>query len=224
MAQAVTVPALTNIVYATNAVVDQILSTNLVTGQTQTTWRTNWAMTTNVIVLPAQTQMVVVTNAWVPSQAALDTAQGIGAAVNIFAPGMGGLVGLGLSGILSLFAAYQTRKAGNHQAAAEALGKAIEQTRIALQSAGPGGQAMAARMVEVIEGHAEAAGDHVADILEKVSNRVGGDTASTLALHAAGAALHRVATAEELVAAAQSGAVPGWFTPAERAAVAKIRA
>jgi hypothetical protein len=110
-------PAVTNTVWLTNAVVETRLVTNTVT-QTLEPWvNTNWVVSTNVTVLPARTQTIILTNAWEPSPAALATAQGVGAAVNVFAPGSGSAVAWGLSGLLSLFAAVQTRKAGNHAAA-----------------------------------------------------------------------------------------------------------
>ena len=217
-------PAVTNNVLATNAVVTAQVITNVVTHQTETLCATNWAVSTNITVLPSQVRMLIVTNAWEPAPAALDAAQGLGAAVNVAAPGAGTAVAWGLSGLLSLFAAYQTRKAGNHQGAVEALGKAIEQTRVALQASGPAGKAIAAGITDVIEGHAESAGPAVASIIEETASRAGGDTTSAVALHAASAALHRAATAEELMTAAQSGLLPDWFSAAERAAVARIKA
>ena len=219
----VTLPALTNFVYLTNAVVETRIVTNSVAQRADTIYATNWVVSTNIAVLPAHSQTVVFTNSWEPSTAALETAQGLGAAVNVFAPGAGTAVAWGVSGLLSLFAAYQTRKAGNHQAAVDTLGKAIEQARVALQAAGPKGQALASNLTDVIEGHAEAAGTRVAEIVRDVATRIGGDTTAAVGLHAAASVLNRNATAEELLTAAQSGAIPDWFSTAERTAVARIK-
>lgn len=219
----VALPAVTQLIYVTNAVVETRIVTNTVTLRADPVQTTHWVVSTNIAVLPAHSQTVIFTNAWEPSTTAVDVAQGLGAAVNVFAPGAGSAVAWGLSGLLSLFAAYQTRKAGNHQAAVDTLGKAIEQARVALQAAGPKGQALASNLTEVIEGHAEAAGAGVAEIIREVANRTGGDTSAAVALQAAAADLHRSATAEQLLAAAQSGVVPDWFSTAERTAVARIK-
>ena len=63
-------------------------------------------------------------------------------------------------------------------------------------------------------------------LIEPPAARLAAETrseAAAVALQAAAADLHRSATAEQLLAAAQSGVVPDWFSTAERTAVARIK-
>jgi hypothetical protein len=204
----VTIPAVTNTVNFTNYVTPEYVKAVVQPVET-------------VTVLPAHS--VVVTNAFVPAPSVDAYAQGVGAAVNVVAPGVGSVVSLGLAGLASVFAAYQNRKLGNHKAANEALGKGIEAARVALQSSGPRGVAIAQTITDVVQGHAEAAGEAVAVIIDDIAKSVGGDTSAAVALHAAANVLNRKATAEQLVEAATNGVIPDWFSSAERNAVAKIK-